>query len=214
MFEAFLDSFAPFSPPPLCPELRAFCAASLVEVWEAAERLAGHTLPSPFWAFPWPAGIALARVILDEPALVAGKSVIDVGAGGGISCLAAARAGARRVVACDVDPWALATTRLAARRLHVSVEVLQEDAARRPAMLDGFEVVLCGDLAYDRAAAAQERQALVRAAAGGATLLIADAGRTWFDATGLQPWAEFRVPVVADLEGRTEALARVFLVTA
>jgi predicted nicotinamide N-methyase len=133
-----------------------------------------------------------------------------MGAGGGVSCLAAARAGARRVVACDVDPWALAVTRLAARRQNLSVEVLQEDPSLSPARLDGFDVVLCADLAYDRSTAARERAALQHAARNGAHLLLADAGRTWFDASGLTGIAEFVIPTVADLEGRTQALTRVF----
>ena len=67
---------------------------SLVNIWEAAEHLAGRHLPAPFWAYPWPGGVALARVLLDAPAIVAGLRVVDIGCGGGVAALAAARAGA------------------------------------------------------------------------------------------------------------------------
>ncbi|HEX7119052.1 MAG TPA: hypothetical protein VF212_09705, partial [Longimicrobiales bacterium] len=59
-----LDRHTDFGPAPLSPEIRVFRARGLVEVWEAAERLAGRTLPPPFWAYPWPGGAALARVLL------------------------------------------------------------------------------------------------------------------------------------------------------
>lgn len=204
-----LDRFAPLSPIPLCPEIRAFSARSLVEVWDAAEKQAGHTLAPPFWAFPWPAGIALARVVLDRPDLVRGRTVVDVGCGGGVSSLACAKAGAH-VIANDADPLALEVARLAAERQGLSIEMRCADLLREPAMLDAADVVLCGDLAYDRAAAPRERAALQRAADRGATVLLADAERMWFDASGLELLAEYRLPVVPDLEGVEARTARVY----
>ncbi|HUH12628.1 MAG TPA: 50S ribosomal protein L11 methyltransferase, partial [Longimicrobiales bacterium] len=103
-----LDAHAPFGPAPLAPEVCVFQACDLTEVWEAAERLAGCPVPSPFWAYAWPGGQALARVLLDHPAWVRGRAVLDVGGGGGVAALAAARAGAARVLINDEDPWALA----------------------------------------------------------------------------------------------------------
>jgi predicted nicotinamide N-methyase len=208
--EALLDAYAPLSPVPLCPEILAFSAQSLVVIWQAAERVAGEILPSPFWAFPWPAGIAIARTLLDDPALVRGRTVIDVGAGGGVSCLAAARAGAARVLASDIDPWALAVTRLAAQRQGLEVETLQSDITADAGVLDGFDVVLCGDLGYDRSAATRERAAIERAVEHGATALIGDAGRTYFDSGGLELVASHTLDVVADLEGTERKVARVY----
>src|SRR5690606_25933771 len=106
---ALLDRMAPFGPAPLCPEVHVFRGRGLIAVWEAAEGLAGQPLPAPFWAYPWPAGAALARVLLDGPERVRGRRVLDLGTGGGLVALAAARAGAAEVVANDVDPWALTT---------------------------------------------------------------------------------------------------------
>jgi predicted nicotinamide N-methyase len=208
--EALLDEHASFGSVPLCPAVSAFSARSLVEIWEAAERLADARLPSPFWAYPWPAGIGLARSILDRPALVAGRSVTDVGAGGGVASFACARAGARRIVACDIDPWALAVTRIGAARQHLAVETLQADVTESPETLDEFDVVLCGDLAYDRSTALRERAALQRAADRGALVLVADAGRTWFQPTGMRLHQEWSVPVAADVEGTAQRTVRVF----
>jgi predicted nicotinamide N-methyase len=208
--EQFLDRYAPLSDVSLCPEIRAFTASSLVDVWEAAEQLAATVLPSPFWAFPWPAGIALARVILDRPELVRARKVIDMGAGGGVTCFACASAGARQVLACDVDPWSLAVARIGARRQALAIDVSRADPASYPEVLDPFDVVLCADLAYDRATAALERMALERAAARGATVLLANAGRSYFDVGGLELIADFTVPAVQDLEGDSAKFTQVF----
>lgn len=208
--EALLDRYAPLSPVPSCEPVLAYSAQSLVTIWQAAERLAGAILPSPFWAFPWPAGIALARTLLDDPAMVRGKAVIDVGAGGGVSSFAAIRSGAARVVACDVDPWALAVARLAALRQGLQLETVEADITGEPGLLDAFDVVLCGDLAYDRSAAPRERGAIERARERGATVLLADAGRTYFDAAGFTLIAEYTLDVVTDLEGCARRTARVY----
>ena len=127
VLEALLDAHAPLTPVPLCPDISVFTACGLVEIWEAAEAAAGAPLPSPFWAWPWPAGIALARLILDQPERVCGRTVLDFGAGGGVASLACARAGAARVIANDVDPWAIAVTRIAAKRLQLNIETLLAD---------------------------------------------------------------------------------------
>ena len=205
-----LERHADFAPAPLAPEVRVFRARGLVEIWEAAERLASRTVPPPFWAYPWPGGMALARIVLDHPEWVEGRRVLDLGAGGGVAALAAARAGAREVVANDQDPWALATARLAADRQGLPLTPLLADLTAEPAAIDDFDVVLCGDLAYERRVAPRIRQLLVRARNTGARVLIADAGRAYFDETGLVRLAEFTVAVPKDLEGVRERVARVF----
>lgn len=211
--EALLDEHAPFQAAPLCPELRVFHAPSLVTVWEAAEALAGETLPSPFWAFAWPAGCALARTVLDHPQLVRNRTVLDFGCGGGIASLACARAGARRVVANDVDPWAVAVTRIAAERQGLHIETLLADLTADARGAEGHDVVLAGDLFYDRSTAPHERAVLDTALHNGAHILIADAGRTYFDASGLALFAEHTVDTVQDLEGSTTRRTRVFAAT-
>src|SRR5690606_36789867 len=85
-----LDRCASFEPPSLVAEVRVFHAYSLTNVCEAAESIVAGTLPSPYWASTWPAGIALARALHDQPEIVQGSRVLDFGAGGGVASLAAA----------------------------------------------------------------------------------------------------------------------------
>lgn len=207
---ALLDVHAPLSPVPLCPELHAFQARDLVGVWAAAEELAGHTMPAPFWAWPWAAGQALARVILDAPERVAGRRVLDFGAGGGVAALACARSGARRVLANDIDPWALAVTRLAAARQSLAIETDARDLTADPSAVGEWDVVLCCDLGYDRVSTPRERAVLEAARAHGATLLVADAGRTYFDPGEMRVIGRYDVAVPVDLEGRAVRTATVY----
>ena len=191
-----------------------FYARSLVEVWEAAERAAGAVLPAPFWAYPWAAGMALARVLLDQSDAVRGRTVLDVGTGGGVSSLAAARAGAARVVANDIDPWALETVRQAAAAQGLAVETLLADLTRTPELADDFDIVVGGDLAYEQHEAPRQLALLRRAADRDAWVLAADAGRTYFRPDGMTLVAEFRLAVPLDLEGVAERVARVYRVLA
>jgi predicted nicotinamide N-methyase len=225
---ALLDAHAPLRPAPLCPEIRVFHATSLVAIWEAAERAAGTVLPSPFWAYPWPAGAALARFILDHHDVFAARRVLDFGCGGGITSLAAARVGAAEVVANDVDPWALAVARLAAAAQDppVSITPCAADFTQGPASretrtveqaarldvadldleptsvgLEHYDVVLCGDLGYERSVAEAQRAVLARAHSAGARIFVADAGRAYFRPDGLAQLAAFELDVPEDLEG-------------
>lgn len=126
----------------------------LYDLWERAGRL-------PFWAYPWPGGQALARHVLDHPEIVAGRTVLDLATGSGLVAVAAALAGAALVVANDVDPHALAATRMNARLNGVAVHLLPGD------LLDGApaqEVVLAGDVYYERPLAGRVTPYLRRAA--------------------------------------------------
>ena len=91
------------------PEVQLLVAADVVALWEAMEVEQGRTEQEPpFWAAAWPGGQALARYVLDPPDLVAGRSVLDLGAGSGLVAVAAVLAGATRVVASEIDPFGLA----------------------------------------------------------------------------------------------------------
>lgn len=207
---ALLDGYAPLSPAPLSPEIQVFHARGLVEVWSAAERVARRIVSPPFWAFPWPGGTALARVVLDHPEWIAGRRVLDLGTGGGVAALAAARAGAVEVVANDQDPWALATAALAAERQGLALTPLLADLTADPRVAEGYDVVLCGDLSYERTVAPRIRAFLEHARSHGALVLAADAGRAYFDPQGLTLLAEYTLPVSRELEGVEERTARVY----
>jgi predicted nicotinamide N-methyase len=149
-------------------------------------------------------------VLIDNVAWVAGRSVLDFGAGGGIASLAAAKAGAARVVANDIDPWALTTIALAAARQDLTIELLDTDLTANPKISERFDLVLCSDLAYERRMAPRQRALLQHARNHGARVLIADAGRTYFDATGLSKIASFTIDVPRDLEGVEVRVASVY----
>ncbi len=95
------------------PEIRLYLATEITPIWQASETwLAERNIDPPFWAFAWPGGQALARHILDNPALATGKRVLDFAAGGGIAAIACAMAGAAHVEAAEIDPLARAATAL------------------------------------------------------------------------------------------------------
>lgn len=207
-----LDRCAPYGPAPLSPEISVFQGRSLVEVWEAAEKIAGENLPAPFWAYPWAAGCGLARVILDHKEWFENKRVLDLGCGGGICSVAAAHAGAR-VTSNDVDDWALSVTRIAASKQGLSVDLLLEDLTDRIGVVDNFDVVLCSDMAYEKRMAPRYMTLLQRAKNRDLKVLAADAGRTYFKADGMQLLQQFELDVPKDLEGVEKRTAKVFEVT-
>ncbi len=93
---------------PLIPEIAIYLADEAVPLWhKTEEELGEHGLPPPFWAFAWAGGQALARYILDNPEIVRGKRVLDFASGSGLVAIAAARAGAARVEACEIDDFAI-----------------------------------------------------------------------------------------------------------
>ena len=99
----------------------------------------------PYWSFCWGSGKALAEWILTEPQLVAGKVVLDFGSGSGVVAIAAAQAGAAKVIACDIDPTALAAVRHNAALNHVRLDYL-DDFFNLPEKVD---VLLAADVLYD-----------------------------------------------------------------
>jgi predicted nicotinamide N-methyase len=187
---------------PLVPELRLHLADAALELWQATEATLQRTnLPPPFWAFAWPGGQALARHLLDHPALVAGRRVLDFGAGCGIGALAAARAGAQRSIAAEIDPFAAAAIALNAALNGLSVRVETADVLAAPADAD---TLLLGDMCYERPLAERVTVWARAAAKTGVTVLLADPGRAYRPTDGLVELARYIVPTTLDLEDRTE----------
>lgn len=120
----------------------------------------------PYWCFCWASGLVLARWLAEHPQWVRGKRVLDFGAGSGVAAIAAAKAGALEVVACDLDPLALAACRANAAlnqvELGYSADFFQET--------DRFDLILVADVLYDRANLALLDQFLSR----GRQVLVAD----------------------------------------
>jgi predicted nicotinamide N-methyase len=187
---------------PLVPELRLHLADAALALWQATEAtLAQTNLPPPFWAFAWPGGQALARHLLDHPALVAGRRVLDFGAGCGIGALAAARAGAQRSTAAEIDPFAAAAIVLNAQLNGLRVTVSTGDVLAAPADAD---TLLLGDMCYERPLAERVTTWARAAARTGITVLLADPGRAYRPTDGLVELARYVVPTTLDLEDKTE----------
>ena len=199
---AFVRRQTTLTRPPLVPELRLHLADAALALWQATEATLGTIgLPPPFWAFAWPGGQALARHLLDHPAVVAGKRVLDFGAGSGLGALAAARAGAAQAVAADIDAFALAAIALNAAANGLAVTTTSDDLLAAAADTD---VLLLGDMCYERPLA-ERATAWARAAArAGVTVLLADPGRAYKPTDGLDELARYVVPTSLDLEDRTE----------
>lgn len=197
--EAFIAANTRLLSPPLVPEIRLHLAEESVPIWQKTEEELGEmNVPPPFWAFAWAGGQALARYLLDNPQLVAGASVIDLGAGSGLTSIAAKLAGARVVLAADIDAFSLAAIRLNAGVNGVDVEVTSDDLlAGEPGEAD---VILVGDLFYERELASRVTAYVEKAAAAGARVLIGDPKRSYFPAGRFTLAAEYQVPVTRELE--------------
>lgn len=188
--------------PVLVPELELYLVTPACPLWRAQEAdLAALGLEAPYWAFAWAGGQALARYILDHPALVAGRSVLDFGAGGGIVALAAARAGAARVVATDLDPVAVAAIELNAEHLGLRVEATTEDLLLSPARPE-WSLIVAGDVTYDPEGAQVVLQWLKAQARVGSEVWLAEPGRGFLDTRGLEPLHRAQAPADVDVEGR------------
>jgi predicted nicotinamide N-methyase len=187
--------------PPLVPEIRLHLAAEITPIWLATEAsLAQSAVPPPFWAFAWAGGQALARYLLDHPEQVAGRCVLDFGAGSGLVAIAAAKAGASRVVAADIDHFAAAAIAANADLNEVAVTVTASDpiCVRSP----GWEVVTAGDVCYEQPMAERVTVWLRALAGRGSLVLLGDPGRTYLPSVGLRERARYLVPTTRDLEDR------------
>jgi predicted nicotinamide N-methyase len=184
--------------PPLVPEIRLHLAEESLPIWRKTEEELGEMgLPPPYWAFAWAGGQALARYILDHGDQIQDRTVIDVGAGSGLSAIAAAKVGARRVEASDIDAIAVTAIGLNAAANGVTVAATSDDWLGAPPPAD---IVLVGDLCYERPLA-ERVMALVRAAAArGSLVLVGDPRRNYFPTDAFTAIAQFEVPVTRELE--------------
>ncbi len=210
--DAFILSHTEVAAPRLCPEIALHLATELTTLWTVTEAwLAEHGVPPPYWAFAWAGGQALARAVLDRPELVRGRAVLDFASGSGIVAIAAAMAGAARVVATDVDPVAVRAIGLNARRAEVAVEATSRDVIDDPCAR--FDVVLAGDVCYEQPMSSRVLPWLASLARAGKTVLIGEPGRTYAPATGVEELARYEVETVADVEGVARKIGRVLRVT-
>jgi len=195
---AFVRAQTRLMPVPHAPELRLHLADEATDLWrKTEEELGAIGLPPPFWAFAWAGGQALARYVLDHPETVRHRRVLDVASGSGLVAIAAAKAGAGAVEACDLDAFAIAAIGVNAAANGVAVEALQRNPIGRD---DGWETVLAGDIWYERETAAQVTDWLAGLWQGGTTVLLGDPGRTYFPRERVEAIATYEVPVSRALE--------------
>jgi len=180
----------PLRPVPFAPEIRL----RLAHPGSGLRRLAGDE--PPYWAYVWGGGAVLARYILDHRETVAGRRVLDLGAGGGIVGIAAALAGARQVLASDVDPNALAAVAVNAAANHVAIEPLPGDLTGGGA--PDVDLVAVGDLFYAADLAQRVTGFLDRCLEAGAHVLIGDPYRAHLPIARLQVLAEYPAPDFGD----------------
>jgi predicted nicotinamide N-methyase len=197
----FIRGNAIVAAPSLLPELGIYLATEITPIWQASEDLlAAGNVPPPYWAFAWAGGQALARYLLDNPEIVAGREVLDIGSGSGIVAIAAAKSGASRVVAADIDPFAAAAIALNASLNGAAVTVETRDLLDRgPA---GWGVALAGDICYEEPMSSRALALLRRIAARGRLALLGDPGRAYLPKSGLTELARYTVPTSRELEAK------------
>ena len=187
--------------PPLVPEIRLHLATEVTPIWRASEEsLARSALPPPFWAFAWAGGQALARYLLDHPAEIAGREVLDFGSGSGLVAIAAAMAGAVRVIAAEIDHFAAAAIAANAALNGVAIAVTTTDLLGTSEKF--WPVITAADVCYEQPMADNVTGWLRRRAAGGSLVLLADPGRAYRPQTGLCERARYQVPTSRELEDR------------
>jgi predicted nicotinamide N-methyase len=202
---AFIRASTTLRAPPIVPEVQLHLASEVMKLWKETEALSAanaagvSNLPPPYWAFAWPGGQAMARYILDHGDEFAGKSVLDFGAGSGLVAIAAAKASAVPVVASDIDPLAFAAIEMNAAANNVFVEPIANDLIGANGR---WNIVVAGDMCYERPLAERLIAWLHTLASQGARVLLGDPKRNYFPGAGVERIATYSVPTSRDLEDR------------
>jgi len=198
--EALLDRYAPLKAVAGCRGLVAHQAEDIFALWQAWEEQRGEECQVPFWAVVWPGGVVLARYLLRDPGSVSNQVVLDLGCGGGLAGIAAAKAGAKKVIANDIDPVALHIATCNAEANGVRLETEPRELTAHDDWGEA-KIILVADHFYQRD---HERNALPflrRARQRGTRVIIADGGRNFAPRSGISLLGSERITVNHDLEG-------------
>jgi len=196
--EAFIRANTIPATAPHVPEIQLYLATEITPIWQATETwMAENNVEPPFWAFAWPGGQALARHILDNPQLVAGKRVLDFAAGGGIAAIACVMAGAESVEACEIDALALGAIALNAATNDTAV-TLAGDVIGAPCRWD---LIMCGDVCYEAPMTGHIMPWLIEMSRM-ADVWIADPGRAYLPKAGLDAFGVYQIETTQELEDR------------
>ncbi len=184
---------------PHAPEISLWLANEITPIWKLTEEELGELgLPPPFWAFAWSGGQGLARWVLDNPEIFAGKTVLDFATGSGLVGIAAMQAGAKSVLAADIDPFCEAAVALNAQANGVALSFTDANLLdARPPQVD---VICAGDVCYEKPMTERVMTWLRQARNQGSQVFIGDPHRTYFRTEGLTFLAEYQVPTTRELE--------------
>ncbi|WP_411970673.1 class I SAM-dependent methyltransferase [Mesorhizobium sp. CA14] len=200
-------------PVPSVPEVRLYQAhpgsglRRLLEPDDDSGGVAAEPQP-PYWAYAWAGGAVLARYVLDRPSIVAGKRVLDLGAGSGLVGIAAAKAGARAVIAAEIDGNGVVALRLNAEANGVAIEIRDEDVTDGPP--PAVDLVLAGDVFYAQDVGQRMMPFLDRCLTAGIDVLVGDPGRAWLPRLRLCLLGEYHVPDVGGNGGSEPRPSAVF----
>ncbi len=196
---AFILANTRLQSPSHVPELRLHLADEVTPIWRLTEEALGELgLPPPFWAFAWAGGQGLARYLLDHPHTVRGRTVVDFATGSGLVAIAACLAGAAKVVCSDLDPFSEAALKLNALENGQAPAFLSEDLlAKAPPRAD---VILAGDVFYERPLAEHVLRWLMDAKAQGSLVIVGDPNRSYFPHDSFRLLASYEIAVSRDLE--------------
>ena len=201
--EGFIRTNLALERPAMVPEFRLWLATEYVPIWQATEAwMEQQNIDPPYWAFCWPGGQAIARFLLDNPDCVRARHVIDFAAGSGVSALAAARAGAASVIANDIDALSLVAATLNATANGLALATSAEDWLAGPDARPEADVVIAGDVCYEREMSVRALAWLRGHARAGRLVLLGDPGRNYFSAQGLEELVRYEIPTSLQLENR------------
>jgi predicted nicotinamide N-methyase len=201
--EDFIRQNTALETPAMVPEFKLWLATEYVPIWQATEAwMEEKNIDPPYWAFCWPGGQAIARFLLDNPDRVRGKKVIDFAAGSGVSSMAAAHAGATSVIANDIDVLSLVAARLNADANGLTFDTSAEDWLAGAEATPVTDVVIAGDVCYEREMSVRALAWLRGHANAGRLVLLGDPGRNYFSAQGLEELARYEIPTSLQLENR------------
>jgi predicted nicotinamide N-methyase len=209
--DSLLSTFAPLLPVD-DSGIFAHQAPDFFALWDALEREAGAECDIPYWGAVWPGARLLARYLLQNREIVAGKTVLDFGSGGAVAAVAAVRAGAQRVIANDIDPVAHNLARKNSGANGIVVECDKSNLLNGTE-IQAFNVVLVADMFYERSTADAQLRFLREMKARGADVLIADACRPFAPKSGVIALASDRLTVNQALEGCAERAVTLYRLT-
>jgi len=209
---AFIKAHTQLAEVPLTPAIKLHLADDPTVLWQAIEDALGiKNLPPPYWAFAWAGGQAVARYLLDNPHIVQDKRALDFASGSGLIAIAAAKAGAASVAANDIDAFAFEAISLNATANDAFIEIIATDILGETSQThNDYNVILAGDVSYERDMAAHVTSWLAARAKEGKTVLVGDPGRAYLARESLEPVASYDVPVSFSLENCEQRTAKVY----